>query len=110
MTRVSHDGRMSPGLVYETETIVAGRPNTSRIEVVRMIPDKEVELVSNSGLVGFRAVYHFVGRGAHETELICELNFAFHNFVLNLARPVIESMAEARIRGDMEMLRALTGK
>jgi hypothetical protein len=35
------------------------------------------------------------------------LQFTFNSFALNLARPLVEALAEGRIRANLETLRAL---
>jgi ribosome-associated toxin RatA of RatAB toxin-antitoxin module len=87
--------------------VAGGKVNASEAEVVKLVPGKTIELVSYSGLIAYRATFTLMPKGAHATEVTCVLNFEFKNFVLNLARPVIEGMAEARIRGDLETLRVL---
>jgi hypothetical protein len=105
---ISHTGRMREGLRYEVKGMIAGgKVTASEIEVVRLIPNQEIEVVNYAGLVAYRGMYRLVPRGPHETEVICTLKFEFQNYVLDLARPVIEAMAGARLRGNLEALRAI---
>jgi uncharacterized protein YndB with AHSA1/START domain len=109
MVSISHTGKMQEGLRFQTESMVAGgMVNASEAEVVKLVPGKLIELVSYNGLVAYRATFTLMPKGTGATEVTCVLKFEFKNYVLNLARPVIEGMAEARIRGDLETLRALT--
>jgi|SRR6185369_10583715 len=107
MKSISTTQMMEVGLRYKTETTVAGHVNISEIEVVRLVPEAEIELEGHSGLISYRCVFLLKKQSAETTEVVCSLRFEFRNFVLDLARPVIEAMAQARVRGDLEMLRAL---
>jgi uncharacterized protein YndB with AHSA1/START domain len=107
MKSVSGEERLREGLRYTTESVVAGHVNVSEVEVVRLVPNEEIELVSKSGLVAYRAVFTTYELTSKSTEVVCTLRFEFRNFVLDVARPVIEAMAQSRVRGDLEMLRAL---
>ena len=107
MISVSHTGRLKEGLHYRVESMVAGgQVNVSEAEVTRLVPMKEIELVSYTGVVAYKATFRLT---EHEggTQVVCTLRFELRNFMLDLARPVIEAMAEARIRGDLEALRAI---
>lgn len=111
MKQVSEPGPLSQGLRFKTESLVAGgRINLAEVEVTQLVPSERIELVSHSGVVAYRAVFELKTKAPEITEVICSLRFEFNNFVLDLARPVIEAMAAARIRGDLEALRAMLGK
>ena len=107
MTDVSYPGVMYEGLRYQTKTVVAGRTNEADIEVVRLVPDKEIELNSEAGLIAFRAMYILHDTTDKSCEITCSLRFEFNKLVLYLARPAIEAMAQARLRGDLETLAAM---
>jgi hypothetical protein len=107
MTHISFTGAMREGLRYETRSLLVGHANLSKVEVTRLVPGEEVELMSESGLIAFRVVFILREVAEETTEVICTLRFEFQNFVLDLARPVIESMAQVRVRGDLETLRIL---
>jgi hypothetical protein len=104
----SHSGVMREGLHYETTSMLpGGRANVAEIEVKRLVPNREIELVNYAGLVAYQVLYKIVESGPKRCEVTCQFKFEFRNFVLNLARSAIEGMAEARIRGDLEALRAI---
>jgi uncharacterized membrane protein len=108
ITSVSHSGRMVEGLHYEAaNTLPGGRINVSEIEVKRLVPNQAIELVNYAGLVAYQATYRFRPIDEGHCEVTCYFKFEFRNYVLKLARPAIEGMAEARIRGDLESLRAI---
>lgn len=106
LVRVSHRGPLALGLKYETETQVMGHKQISRIEVVRLVPDKEIELINDAGLISYRLLFRLIEHSPGETELVCVVRFEFNNLVMELARPQIEAMAESRIGTDLENLRA----
>jgi hypothetical protein len=110
MIRISRTGRMEPGIEYETVTDVLGHENHSRILVVALVPDERIILNSQSGLVMFEAVMHIKPVTAHSCTVTTTLHFEFSHQVFALARPMIESMAGDRIRGDLETLRDLLMK
>ena len=105
MTSVSYSGRMHVGLEYNTTTKVLGRVNQAKVRVAEMAPDEAIVLVSNSGLITYRAAFQLRFISAESCSVICNLRFQFSKLVIHLAQPVIESMAEDRIRGDLETLR-----
>lgn len=98
---------MAVGLTFTTETLVAGRVNTANVVVTKLIENETIELRSTSGLVSYDAVFILKEVDAKTCEVICSLRFELRNFMLDMARPVIEAMAQARIRGDLETLRAM---
>lgn len=107
MRWVSAHGWMHEGLSYETESVVAGHTIRSRIEVVRLVQNRAIELDNKSGAITFRALFELTELQPGQTRVVCNLQFGFQKFVLDLARPAIESMAQARLRGDLEALRAI---
>jgi ribosome-associated toxin RatA of RatAB toxin-antitoxin module len=107
MTSISHTGRMHTGLHYETSTTILGRVNQAAVEVVEMIPDQLIVLASRTGLITFRAAFELHDTAPGACSVICNLEFKFSNAIFNLARPVVEAVTEARIRGDLEALQAI---
>ncbi|HSX01995.1 MAG TPA: SRPBCC family protein [Candidatus Saccharimonadia bacterium] len=107
MKQISTTQPMREGLQYETETVVAGRVNRATITVVRLVPNEEIELISHGGIIVYRADYKLVATGPRQTRVTCRLKFEFRNFMLELTRSTIESMARARIGADLAALRAL---
>lgn len=107
LTSVSHPGPLVVGLQYTTKSTVAGQVNVSKVRVVRMVPHEVIELASETGLIAYRVSFQLKEQGPGTTEVVCVLRFEFRNFVLVLARPAIEAMAEARVRGDLQALRAM---
>lgn len=107
MVRISNTGRMTQGLRYSTENMIVGQISRSELLVSELIPDERIVLVSESGLISFRAVYELRDNATGGTDVVVVLKFAFENFVLNLARPAIESMAKARVQADLEMLNVI---
>ena len=106
MTWVSHAGPMRTGLYYTTETLVLGRTNRSDIIVNKLVPERLITLQSQSGLVEFTAEYHLAEAAGSGCCLTLYVQLSFSKAVFNLARPVAQAVAEARIRGDLENLRA----
>jgi len=107
MRWMSAQGRMHEGLEYETESIAAGHTIRSHVEVVRLVQNRVIELDNKSGAITFRALFELTELQPGHTQVVCNLQFSFQKFVLDLARPAIESMAQARLRGDLEALRAI---
>ena len=107
MLSISSSDMLTEGMKFKTESTAAGRVNKSEVLVTRLIPDQEIELVSETGLITYRAVFKLGPVEPNSTEVLCVLKFEFNNFVLKMARPVLESMAQARVKGDLEALRAL---
>jgi uncharacterized protein YndB with AHSA1/START domain len=105
--RISITGRMSEGLRYHTENLVVGSVSRYNILVNELVPDERIVLVSESGLISFRMTYQLSDQDDGGTKVVCILKFAFENFVLNLARPAVESMAKARIQSDLETLKTI---
>jgi hypothetical protein len=105
MTNISHTGRMHIGLEYITTTKVLGQVNKSIVRVAEMVPDEAIVLVSDRGLITYRAVFELRFLTHTSCSVICNLRFQFSSLVINLARPAVESMAETRIRSDLEALR-----
>jgi hypothetical protein len=107
LKKISTTERLRVGLRFVTESTVTGRTTTANVEVTRMIPREEIEMVNDSGLVAYQALIRVNERGPDACEVVTTLRFELRNFVLDIARPVIEAMAQARLKGDLETLRAL---
>lgn len=107
MRSISTTERLRLGLRYKTESTVAGHVNVSELEVMKLVPNETIELASKSGLIAYDAVFKISERGPDLCEVICTLKFEFRHFMLDVARPAIETMAQARVRGDLETLRAM---
>ena len=108
MLRVSDDGPLREGLIFESESVLMGNHhNVARIHVSRMLENEEIEMVNEAGAISYRAMYRIIANSPQECELICTIRFEIHNFVLDLARAAIESMARTRLQHDMERLREL---
>lgn len=104
LLEISDSGHMQPGLTYDTKSRVAGRINAAHVEVVSLIPDELIELVSKAGIIQFEAVFRLDDALSGGTEVTCALHFRFRNFVMDLARPAIEGIARDRVRHDLETL------
>jgi uncharacterized protein YndB with AHSA1/START domain len=104
MIRISHTGPMTEGLRYFTENTVAGTTSRYDLEVKQLVPNRRIVLVSEAGLISFTAEYDLDDIPEGGTLVTCQIRFRLQNFVLNLARPAIESMAKARIQADLEGL------
>lgn len=107
MIAISKTGMMIENMLFETETIINGQSVKANVEVVRLVPNIQMELLNRSGGITYRALWRLLSERPNETELICMLQFEFNSFTLDLARPVIESMAEIRLKARMETLRTL---
>ncbi len=84
-----------------------GRVNRSEITVREFVPSHLIVLESQTGLVSFLTKYNIIEIDGDRCRLVCNAHLMFSKAVFNLARPVIEAVAEARIRGDLETLRSL---
>lgn len=105
LTEISYKGRMYEGVKYTTVTNVLGKVSKHNVQVVKMIKDEMIILESGSGIVTFRAVYEFKEVTPDSCILICTLIFTFSKAVFKLAEPVVVTVAENIIRGDLETLR-----
>jgi hypothetical protein len=95
---------MSVGLKYFTESLVVGTVSRYDLLVAELVPDRRIVLISESGIITFTSEYELIDGADGGTEVTCVLRFAFKNFVLNMARPAIESMAKSRMQTDLELL------
>ncbi len=107
MKTISATEPMRVGLEYVTTTAVAGHLNKAHIIVERLSANEEIELVSQTGLIHFRAYFRLIQLMPRRTEVICTLRFELHGSIFVLARSVIEGMARTRIRNDLERLSRL---
>jgi hypothetical protein len=110
LTSISYTGTMHAGLEYVTKTNVMGKINQATVRVVELIPDEAIVLDSSTGLITFRAAFQIQELTPDSCTVICNLRFEFSKLVFNLAQSAVESLAEARIRGDLETLRSQLGK
>ena len=104
MIYISHTGPMYAGLKYQTRSRVLGQTNAAEVVVVNLVPGELVHLKSDSGLITFNAVFLLADREGGGSTVTCRLAFEFHQAVLNLARGVIEDMANDRLRRDLTKL------
>lgn len=106
MQSVSFTGTMFEGLRYDTKTEVLGKINEAHITVLRLVADRFIVLQNSSGIVQFEATYELVERQPQHTIVSCDVHLHFSKALFNLAQPVVEAIAESRIRTDLETLRA----
>jgi hypothetical protein len=109
MVKISHDGPMTPGLIYSTVTHTMGRSNEATVHVIEIVPDEAIVLESRAGIVTFHATFQLKTLSARRSAVSVHLRFSFSRALFNLAQPVAEAIAESRIRADLETLRALMG-
>ena len=107
MISVSKKGFLKENMLYSTQTVVLGEMNLASVEVTRYEPNSTLELVNNSGIVKYHQLYKLISESPNQTEVVCMMQFDLKTISSNLARPVIENMAETRLQGDMETLRSL---
>lgn len=107
MRSVSHNGAMHPGLHYVTVTEVLGRTNRTEAVVKKMVQDRLITVQSRAGLVNFTAEYHLAETANSHCRLTLHIQMSFSPAIFNLARPVVEAVAESRIRGELENLRTV---
>lgn len=105
LTSISHTGRMTEGLEYVTTSTVLDHVNRAEIKVVKLVPDHLITLESKAGLITFKASFEITSVRPQHCTVTCHLSFEFSNLIFNLARPAVESLTQARIRGDLEALR-----
>lgn len=106
MISISQDGVMAEGLKFESRSIAMGREINAVVSVMRLTPYEHIELSNNSGPIAYSAKYHLTETN-NTTTVVCTLQFELKGFALNIAHSAVESMAAARITGDLEALRAL---
>jgi ornithine decarboxylase len=108
MQSVSYAGRLKPGLEYQTVTeVMNGQTNVASILVVALEPDRKIVLNSQTGLIMFDAAFNLQPVTDTSCTVTCSLHLEFSRKIVNLARPMIEAMAEERVRGDLETLKRL---
>ncbi len=107
MISVKPQVNMHEGLLFKSTSIVLGQKNHSVVEVVKLDPDKTIEIKSQSGAIPFVARYDLASLGDQSCEVMCVLEFEITGITLKFALPVIQSMAKARLTGDLETLKAL---
>lgn len=98
---------MKQGLRYKTQSLGVGRVNEAVVVVEQLIKNRALVLTSDSGIISFKTSYVFRETALGTSELTCNLSFDLKRVTLKFAQPVIESMAKARIKGDLETLKAL---
>ena len=106
LREVGRRGKMHEGMIVPMKSVVMGKQIESSMEVVRLVPGKDIELLNNTGAVPYRAVYRFIPEG-DRTEVVLWCQLEPQSRVFALARPLIESLAKARLSGDLEMIKAL---
>jgi hypothetical protein len=84
-----------------------GQITRSSIEVIKVESPKTIEMINNAGAIAYHSMYRLISEAPGETEVVSMLQFDIKSLVLDLARPVIEAMAESRLRGNLEMLKVL---
>jgi carbon monoxide dehydrogenase subunit G len=107
MVSLSRSGKMTVGLHYETKSVVLGRTTVAAVEVTQLLENRVVKLRSDTGEIPFSAHFELKPKASGGTTVTCTLEFELAGLALTLARPAIESMAKSRVRGDLEMLRAI---
>ncbi len=107
MKHISVTKPLEKGMQYQTETILAGHVIQAYVEITRLIPNEAIEFTSESGALSYKALFTFQDIDGGHTQVSCTLQFQFRSFVIDLARPVIESMAQTRVRGNLESLAVL---
>lgn len=106
LRQVGRRGRMHEGMIVPLKSVVMGREIESSMEVHRMAPGKDLELLNNTGAVPYRAVYRFIPEGnATEIVLWCQLEPQTRLF--HMAAPLIEALAKNRLSSDLTTLKAL---
>jgi Polyketide cyclase / dehydrase and lipid transport len=105
MSSISYQGRMHPGLTYQTTVDVLGKENQSTIKVLDMVPDQAIVLQSIGGLIKFVAEFNIQTTPAKGCTVTCRVHLEFSRALFNLAQPLAEAIAENRIRNDLETLR-----
>jgi hypothetical protein len=110
MLAVTGVPRMYKGLVYTSTSVTAGQMSRSRIEVTEFIQDHEVQLTNNAGVITYYMLVLFEPLTSTRCRVTCKMQFSLSAGLLDEARPVIESMAEARVRGNWEMLKSMLAK
>ena len=106
LREVGRKGKMHEGMIVPMKSSVMGKLIESSMEVLRLVPGKDIELINNTGAVPYRAVYRFIPEGK-KTEVVLWCQLEPQSRVFQLARPLVESLAKARLSGDLESLKAL---
>jgi uncharacterized protein YndB with AHSA1/START domain len=106
MVQITPECRMEIGLQFESKSVVLGRTNHAFVDVIALEKNQLVHLKSKTGMVQFDALYALIAEGG-ETNVSCTLTFELKGLTLNFAHSVVEMMAQARIKGDLETLGAL---
>jgi ribosome-associated toxin RatA of RatAB toxin-antitoxin module len=108
---LSEVGPLREGLAYEAKSRLYGRiTGQSRISVTRLLVNDEIELVNESGVIAYRAMYKFIEVSPKDTELVFTLRFEFNYRLMGLGHIKVERSARARIEGDLKRLLHLIEK
>ena len=94
---------MTQGLRYRATSQVAGYTNVSHVTVVRLEEDVMIELASETGAIPFRALLYLRDEDGG-TEVAYTVRFEFNSFIMRAARPVIETMGQAKLKRDLTAL------
>jgi hypothetical protein len=107
MAEISDTAPMKEGMQFTSKNIVVGQENVARITVEKLIPNKEIQMHSDTGIIAFKVRYELLETDNNQTRLVCSLRFELTGIALNFAHGVIESMAKTRLKGNFETLREL---
>jgi uncharacterized protein YndB with AHSA1/START domain len=107
MLAVTDAPRMHKGLVYTASSINAGQLSRSRVEITDYELNRKIEMTNNTGVITYRALTLFEPTTPGHSRITCRMKFSLSAGLLDEARPVIEAMAEARIRGNWQMLNSV---
>ncbi len=105
MMAVEGPSVMKEGLIYTAKSVSTGQMSISTMTVTKLVPNKQIDLQNDSGLIVYNASICLEPLNGDSTRVWCAMDFSLASNVLEDARSVVEEMAKARILGNWEVLK-----
>lgn len=109
LTKMGRRGKMHEGMIFSSASTTFGQPSEASIEVRRLVPNQEIELINNTGAVSYRAIYRLIPDEGR-TEVVLWLQLEPNSRLVDMAAPMLESVTASRLQGYLETLRDLVEK
>lgn len=104
MTKVVPLFELTQGATYRTQSHLFGMRLGGKVGVAKLLPNKELELVSITGMVQYRANFRLSKKGA-ATQVTCAITVGSDSKAFAFARPMMKILAEREVNGDLVALK-----
>jgi len=104
LKKISPHVLVEEGLVYRTTSLLFGTKIGGKIEVMRIVPDKTLEICSTTGMLEYKMGF-YLQEDKGGTVVKCRTTVSTESKMFAFARPMMGLLARREVQADLDALK-----